>query len=305
METKEEVQVLQITETDVVFQQDKALIDTQIATAKRFPRNILNATNNAVALVTMDKDTAATCTYSVPRAGKAVTGPSVHLAKILAQNWGNLRAEAKVIDIGPRQITSQAVCFDLETNLAIKVEVKRSIIGNKGRYNDDLISVTGNAANSIALRNAILAVIPRSVVDKVHRAAISTMIGDISTEQKLTAQRKQVVDGLKDTYKVTEEEILSAVGKSAVQHLTPEDLVTLIGIGTAIKDGETNPDSAFRGKKEQKNEISTQTLQKLLDDRVGELNKKDFEDAKRIIDNNETASFKKLHDKLIAIKLPA
>lgn len=232
--------------SEVIYQQDRAAIDIQISTAKAYPRNIKRAIENSIAIVTMDKETASTCTYAVPRAGKAITGPSVHLAKILAQNWGNLRVEAKVVGIDAKQVTSQAVCFDLENNLAIKVEVKRSIMTKTGRMSDDMITVTGNAGNSIALRNAVLSVIPKAVVDKVYGEAKAKITGDVSDKTKLLARRKQVIDGLKDTYGLNEAEIIAAVGKASVDHLTSDDLVVLIGIGTAIKDGDTDVDTAFR-----------------------------------------------------------
>lgn len=233
---------------DVVYLQDKATIDMQISTAKAYPRNIRRATDNAVAVVTMDFDTASTCTYAVPRGGKQITGASVHLAKILAQFWGNLRVEAKVIAIDNKHITSQAVAYDLENNLAIKVEVKRSIVGKFGRFNDDMITVTGNAGNSIAMRNAILSVIPRAVVDKVYKSALSTITGDISDKAKLIAKRKQVLDSFADVYGVTEQEVLKVIGKASIDHITSEDLVTLIGIGQAIKDGDVTIEETFRPK---------------------------------------------------------
>lgn len=244
----EETQVTKVENFDVVYQQDKAVIDMQIATAKAYPRNIQRAVDNAVATVTMDKETAQTCHYSLPRGGKQIAGPSVHLAKIMAQTWGNLRVEAKVIDIGKTQITSQAVCFDLENNLAIKVEVKRSISGKNGRFNDDMITVTGNAANAIALRNAVFAVIPKGVVDKVYNAAKHTIAGDLSDEQKLAAKRKTVIDALKGAYDVTEDEILRAIGRASIKHITADDIINLIGIGQAIKDGDTSVDEVFRSK---------------------------------------------------------
>lgn len=244
-----ENQEVQILDAGIYEQQDRAMIDTQIATAKKYPRNITRATTNAIAIVTMDMETAKVCTYSVPRGGKSITGPSVHLAKILLQQWGNLRVEAKVVETGDKQLTSEAVCFDLETNIAVKVQVKRSIMTKTGRMTDDMITVTGNAANSIALRNAVYNVIPRGVVDKVYDSAKKMITGDLSTETKLIAKRKHVVDALKDTYSVTEEEVLKAVGKAAQSQLTADDIITLIGIGTAIKDGDTTVDFAFRGQK--------------------------------------------------------
>lgn len=250
MNENEQIEKVEVIDSSIVYSQDKAQIDVQIATAKAYPRNIKRAMENALAIVTIDKETAETCTYSVPRGGKPITGPSVHLAKILAQVWGNMRVEAKVVSIDATQVTSEAVCFDLETNLAIKTQVKRSIVGSKGRFNADMITVTGNAANSIAMRNAILSVIPKAIVDKVYNTAKAEITGDVSEPTKLIARRKQVFDGLKNTYELTEKEILSAIGKAAIDHVTADDLVVLIGIGRAIKDGDTDVDSAFKGKKE-------------------------------------------------------
>lgn len=246
----EESETSVVLDSQVVYQQDKAQIDVQISTAKAYPRAMKRAIEDAIAIVSMDKETAATCTYSVPRGGKAITGPSVHLAKILAQVWGNMRIEAKVVSIEAKQITSEAICFDLEKNIAIKTQVKRSIWGKYGRFNEDMITVTGNAANSIALRNAILSVIPRAVVDKVYNAAKQTITGDLSDATKLLKRRKQVFEGLQSTYSVTEAEILSAVGKASVDHIVADDLVVLIGIGTSIKDGDSTVEQAFRAKKE-------------------------------------------------------
>ena len=246
--SEEEIVVIEQVDMSIVEASERASLDTQIVTAKKYPRVTRRCIDDAIAIVTMDRDTASTCTYSVPRGGKAITGPSVHLAKILAQVWGNMRCEAKVIGIDERQITSQAIAFDLQSNLAIKVEVKRSIMTKNGRMNDDMLSVVGNAANSIALRNAILSVIPRAIVDKVYNEAKHTITGDISDESKFIARRKQVFDGLINTYGVTEQEALSAVGKSAIGQIVSDDLVVLIGAAQAIKDGDTTVELAFKNK---------------------------------------------------------
>jgi hypothetical protein len=249
MSENTESESVQVITTDLVYQQDKAMADLQISTAKLYPRNIQRAKKNAVDIVSMDEATAQTCTYSVPRGGRAITGPSVHLAKILAQQWGNLRIEAKVVDISATHITSEAVCFDLESNFALKTQVKRSIVAKNGRrFPEDMITVTGNAANSIALRNAILAVIPRPVVDAVYNAAIQTLTGDVSDEKKLRKRARTIVDKMMGTYAITEEQVLSAIGKASVDFITADDLAVLIGIGTSIKEGDTTIEQAFSNK---------------------------------------------------------
>ena len=117
-------------------------------------------------------NTAQSCGYALPRGGKPITGPSVHLAKLIVSNWGNVRAEAKVVQITDKQVISRGTCWDLENNVATAFEVRRSIVGKGGqRYSDDMITVTGNAANAIAYRNAVFSVIPKAVTDKVYQAA--------------------------------------------------------------------------------------------------------------------------------------
>ena len=267
----EEITIAEVQDTSVIYNQDRATIDTQISTAKAYPRNVKRSVENSIAIVTLDSETASTCTYSLPRGGKPITGPTVHLAKILAQNWGNLRCEAKVVEIGQKQITSQAVAFDLENNLAIKVEVKRSIMDKNGkRYSDDMVTVTGNAANAIALRNAILSVIPKAIVDKVYNEAKHTITGDLSDKTKLIAKRKKVMDGFIETYGLTEKEVLNAIGKAAVEHLTQDDLVVLIGIGQAIKDGDTTVQEAFRAKQTTTQNVTKQTVETPIEVKVSE-----------------------------------
>ena len=248
MEENQELVVSDISDNGVAYLQDKAAIDVQISTAKAYPRNIKRSVDNAIATVTLDQATASTCNYAVPRGGKVISGPSVHLAKVIAQCWGNMRIEAKVISVEDKNVTSQAVAFDLENNVAIKVEVKRSIMTKTGRMSDDMIVVTGNAGNSIALRNAILSVVPKAVVDKVYNAAKEVITGNVSDKTQLIKKRKDVLDKFKDSYGVTEKEVLSAIGKASVDNITSDDLLVLIGIGQAIKDGDTTIDEAFKSK---------------------------------------------------------
>jgi hypothetical protein len=239
-------EIITIEPSNIAYSQDRANIDSQVATAKAYPRNLKRSVENAIFIATMDTETASSCTYSVPRGGKPITGPSVHLARILVQTWGNLRAETKVVEITDKQVISQSTCWDIENNVAVKVEVRRSIMTKIGRMNDDMITVTGNAANAIAYRNAVFNVLPKSVIEKVYKSATGLLTGDISDETKLIKKRTEIIDRMKKAYGITEEEICKACGKSGVEYIGPDEIVVLIGIGQAIKDGDTTVDQAFR-----------------------------------------------------------
>lgn len=222
---------------------ERANIDIQVSTAKQYPRSISRCANNAVAIATMDKETAQSCGYALPRGGKPITGPSVHLAKIIAQQYGNLRAEAKVVEITDKQVVSRGTAWDLENNYTVSFEVRRSIIGRNGnRFSDDMITVTGNAANSIAYRNAIFGIVPKSITDKAYKAAQHLITGDLSDEEKLIKRRDGAIKHFIDTYGITEEEVIKLCGKHTVNQIQAYEIALLLGFAQSLKDGDTTVD---------------------------------------------------------------
>lgn len=240
----DEIQITPIG-VEVVEAQERAGYDIQIATAKKYPRDLQRVKENTLAIVTMDKKVAESCRYALPRGGKPINGPSVHLARIIAQQYGNVRVDSRVTQITATQVVSEAVCFDLETNYAVKVEVRRSIVGNRGRYNEDMITVTGNAANAIAFRNAVFNVIPKGLADIAYQGALNAVTGDLSDEDKLRAARVKALGYFKSEYGVEETEVLNALGLRAATQIKAEQIADLKGIIQAIKDGDTTVEETF------------------------------------------------------------
>ncbi|HTI12483.1 MAG TPA: hypothetical protein VL832_28115 [Puia sp.] len=276
METVETIKIDTV-DLSVVEAQDRALIDKQISTAKAYPRNIHRVRDNVVAIASMDEDTAKSCGYALPRDGKTIYGPSVHLARIVAQQYGNIRIDAKIADIDKTHVTGQATCIDLENNVGIRVEVKRRITGKGGlRFSEDMITVTGNAASSIALRNAVFAVIPKPLVDAGYKASQEKIIGKISNENDLIAKRKKTVDEFMKSYGVDEKAILEALGLREITQIKADQLKTLFGIWQGIKDGDTTVNEVFypnKGKEDQINDKKDEMREKKKAD------KKDAEQA--------------------------
>ena len=238
---------------------EKANVDAQVATAKQYPRDIIKCVNNSIALATMDVETAQSMGYALPRGGKPITGPSVHLAKLIVSNWGNMRTEAKVVEVTDKEVVSRGIAWDLEANTASSFEVRRKITDKYGkRFNDDMITVTGNAANSIAYRNAVFAVVPKGVVDKVYRAAQGLITGDLSDEAKLIKKRKALVEGFNVNYGISEEEVAKLAGKAKIEAVKAEQIATLIGIAQSLKDGDTTVEDFMKPirKTEAKSNIS-------------------------------------------------
>jgi hypothetical protein len=243
---------------------DKANVDAQISTAKRYPRNILRAVDNSIALATLDNETAQSMGYALPRGGKPITGPSVHLAKLVVSNWGNMRTEAKVVSVTDKEVISRGTAWDLENNVASAFEVRRKITGKDGRrFNEDMITVTGNAANSIAYRNAVFAVVPNGIVDKIYKAAQKQITGDLSDEEKLIKRRANAIKFFNDEYAITEDEVLKLCGKQTVKQIKADEIALLIGIMQSLKDGDTTVDELMKSirKDESKDRLTKMAME--------------------------------------------
>jgi len=248
MEVKQDQGIIQV---DAI---ERANVDSQVATAKQYPRNLSRCINNSIVMATLDYNTAQSCGYALPRGGKPITGPSVHLAKLIVSNFGNMRAEAKVVQITDKQVISRGTCWDLENNVATAFEVRRSIVGKGGkRFSDDMITVTGNAANAIAYRNAVFSVVPKAIVDKVYQAAQHFITGDLSDEEKLLARRKKCIDYFKDEFGITEDEVVMLCGKQTVNQIKADQIALLLGITQSLNDGDTTVEELMKPYRKEEN----------------------------------------------------
>jgi hypothetical protein len=97
----------------------RAEIDMQIATAKRYPRDLSKVKKRMLDFATLDEETAESCFYTLPRDGKTIQGPSVRLAEIAVACYQNIRVASRVIANDGRVITAQAACLDLENNTLV------------------------------------------------------------------------------------------------------------------------------------------------------------------------------------------
>ncbi len=251
MENQNEV-VQVISEGVEVFEaQERAAIDTQVATAKKYPRNLTKVRLNGIAIATMNKETAEACRYAKPVGGKNVVGPSVHLARILAQQYGNIRVQQRIKQITDRSIIAEAVAFDMETNYAVCVEARRSIIDRKGnRYSDSVIETNAMAILAVAERNAILKVVPKSIIDSVYDEAFKCANGDLSDNAKLLQARDKAFELFKTEYGATEDELLTCLGIKTKEAVKAEHIADLRGYLQALRDKEVSADELFKRNKE-------------------------------------------------------
>lgn len=238
---------------------ERAQIDMQIATAKRYPRTISQVKAQMLSFATLDEETAAACFYSVPRGGKNIQGPSVRLAEIAVSSYGNLRAGSRIIQTvttgDAPHVTVQAFAHDLEKNIAVTIEKRRRITAKKDRnggrrpVDEDDINLASNAGSAIAFRDAVFKVIPMALIKPVFEQAKRVAIGDAKT---LADRRAKCVDAFAKMG-VAKERVLAKLEKRSVEDIGLEDIETLLGLHNAIKDGAMAIEEAFaeEPKKEQ------------------------------------------------------
>lgn len=236
------------TALNVVEGIERAQIDMQIATARRYPRQLSNVKADMLSFATLDEETASSCFYTLPRGGKTIQGPSVRLAEIAVACYQNLRAGSRVVSVSATgdnpHVIVQSVAHDLEKNVAITIEKRRRIVGKKSRggaIDDDDINLACNACSAIAFRDAVFKVVPLALVKPVFEAAKKVAVGEVKS---LAEKRSKVIERLKQMG-VSEERILSTIDCRKIDDIGMDKLEVLIGLGTALKDGEVTLEEAF------------------------------------------------------------
>ena len=234
-------EIINVSQSTMLEALNRSEVDMQIATAKAYPRDVKTSLERIKAMAKADEETANGCFYHLSRGGDEINGVSVRMAEIIASCWGNLRVQSRIIGNDGRTITAQGVCHDLESNLAVSVEVKRKITGKNGQtFSEDMQVVTGNAACAIAFRNAVLKVVPKAITQGV--------INEVQEEAKknidLAKNRQQCV-GYFVSLGVAETQLFEFLGINTMEEITADMIMNLRGIATAIKEGTTTVQETF------------------------------------------------------------
>ncbi len=227
----------------------KAEIDQQIATARAYPRNLKRVIASITSLVTLDEETAQECLYALVRRksdeeNKPIEGPSIRLAEVAAQMYGNCRMDARVVHVDRTEkfVEAEGLFHDLETNMASRATVRRRISTKQGRlFSDDMIVVTGNAACAIAKRNAILAGIPRGIYRPAYQAARAIVAG---TAETLGKNREKAIRAFA-SFGVTPAQLFEALAVQSEVDIKIDHVAQLRAMYSTLKNGEATVEEMF------------------------------------------------------------
>ena len=105
--------------------------------------------------------------------------------------------------------------------------------------------VTGNAASSIAFRNAVFKVIPKAYTKKVIEEIKQVALGQANNHE----MKRQSTIKWFEARGVTLDEILQYIEADCIESIDAEKLLTLRATCTAIKEGTTSIAETFKQKK--------------------------------------------------------
>lgn len=226
-------------------------VQASMIIARRFPRDVTAAFSRIMNSCKRMK-LAEQSMYAYPRAGTTVTGPSIRLAEVLAQNWGNL--DFGVIEIEQRggESTVMAYAWDLETNVRqTKVfSVRHARFTKKSgivKLSDprDIYEMTANQG-ARRMRACILGVIPGDIVEAAVDQCGLTLRGD--HEEPLEDRIRRMTTAFSELG-VTSKMLESNLGHK-LETTNEHELVKLRAIFRSVKDNMASIDSFFdRGQK--------------------------------------------------------
>ncbi len=188
---------------------------------------------------------ATSATYSYPRGGETISGPSIRLAEEMARAWGNLEFGIRELAVyDDKETEMEAYCWDMQTNVRSKqtfrAEHVRFTRSNGRKQLDDPRDIYENNANLGArrLRSRILAIIPPDLVNEALRRCRETITRSVSDAKTLSERIPTMLKKF-DKLGVTEKLIEYKI-KHKVATMSADDYADLCGIYKSIEDGQTS-----------------------------------------------------------------
>ena len=246
----------------VEMQRAQAEVYAAIMLAKQFPRDKVSSTDRILTECCREK-LAEAAVYSFPRGGQEVAGPSIRLAEVLAQNWGNFQFGWDEVNRSNGVSEIIAFAWDVETNVrrTMKFFVKHWRDTKKGGYaltdERDIYELCANQAQR-RVRACILNVIPGDVVE----AAVDQCERTLSADNNVTKEKISSLLLAFEQIGVSKAQIEKRIGRKA-DGINGAIIAQLRKIYTGIREGMSKPSEFFEA------EVST-PAQPLAEGQSGE-----------------------------------
>lgn len=222
----------------VAIESQRAVAETKAAMylAKQFPRDQRAAFDRVLQACTRPT-LAEKATYLFNRGGTDITGPTIHIAKAIAREWGNLNFGIRELSNEGGESEVEAFCWDIETNTReVKVfKVKHWRDTKKGGYaltdQRDIYELVANQG-ARRMRACILGIIPGDVVE----AAVAQCDKTLKTKIEITPEFLAEVVETFAPFGVTRAMIEKKIQRN-FDTLTPAQAMQLRKILNGLREG--------------------------------------------------------------------
>lgn len=240
-------------------------VQAALVIAKKFPRDT-NSSFTRIIESCKRLSLAERAMYRYPRGGQIVTGPSIRLAEVLAQNYGNLDFGIREIERRNGVSVAESYCWDMESNtrqtrqfevpheIQLKAGVKKKLTDPRDIYE----LVANNGARRV--RACILGIIPGDIIDSAVKQCKETVAKGAG--EPLADRVRKMLLQFKELG-VSQEMIEKRLGHKA-DLITAEEIVDLIGVFTAVKDKQAKRSDFFEFPEEDTTEGKASELSEKL-----------------------------------------
>jgi hypothetical protein len=222
-----------------------AEVAAAVQVAQQFPRD-MDRVRRDMQIACSSMALARRAFYAVTNRGQ---GPSVHLARELAQVYGNMQSGIHELrrDDDRQESEIQAFAWDIERN----GRTSRTFVVPHARMRSgarvplvDLGDITNNNNNvgARALRECIFNQLPRWLREEAEDACRATL--ERGDGRSVAERAESAVQGFGSRWHVTEQQLVDRLERKRA-NWTPQDLATLEVIYRSIDQGETTADEQF------------------------------------------------------------
>lgn len=230
---KAEINHVMETETQRAIQE----VQAAMVIARKFPRDELQATDKILRACTR-KTLAESALYSYNRGGAEVSGASIRLAEVFAQNWGHFQYGTRELSQQSGISIIEAFAWDVENNVRVtktfQVSHTRYSKKNGNTMLTDPRDVYERTANDGArrVRACILAVIPSDVVEVAIQQCEATLKDNADTSPEAI---KKLCTAF-ETLNISSDMLQKRIG-NRLDAIRPAQVVQLRKIYSSLKDG--------------------------------------------------------------------
>lgn len=217
-------------------------MDIQVATAQRIGRDLKVFKATLEQFACSDPEIAEECQYVLKKGGSPIVGPSIRFAELIMSTYRHIVVDSFIESEERGYVVVGAQARDLYANTGVRVRVRRNVLRRDGtRYGVDQIQTTMQAGQSIAIRNAIIRLVPKALWLPIWRKAREVALGNAQPHVEVVERMFQTLA----RFHITEEQVCEHFEIGSREEIHADHIIQARNALRSMKSGELDPKDAF------------------------------------------------------------